>query len=59
MAGLRWVARDFNGHVIGAVSKVVPSYFLPAKAETLSIREALSWIKRHNWSNVCIELNAF
>lgn len=55
---LGWVASDFNRRVIGAVSKVVLGYLLPAEVEALSIKETLNWIKRHNWSNICIESDA-
>uniref|UniRef100_A0A803R3Z0 RNase H type-1 domain-containing protein n=1 Tax=Cannabis sativa TaxID=3483 RepID=A0A803R3Z0_CANSA len=49
------VIRDFHGKLIEARSSLHPGACQPAVVEALSVKEALSWLKMRNLSNVLIE----
>lgn len=49
------IARIADGSCIAAKSCCREGSIAPVLAESLGIREALSWIKHNNWSQVCIE----
>ncbi|XP_062087000.1 uncharacterized protein LOC133793720 [Humulus lupulus] len=49
------LARDELGHPIEALSRCFNGHVAPELAEALGFREALSWIKKHNWPRVILE----
>uniref|UniRef100_A0A803NFH1 Reverse transcriptase domain-containing protein n=1 Tax=Cannabis sativa TaxID=3483 RepID=A0A803NFH1_CANSA len=53
--GIGLVARDSRGFLIEGCTKTFQGNFPPATAEAMGIREALSWIKTRQWTNVDIE----
>ncbi|XP_060963696.1 uncharacterized protein LOC133033111 [Cannabis sativa] len=53
--GTGFVAHDCDGHVMEAFSTISSVSCRPEIAEILSVKEALSWIKRNNKSNVISE----
>ncbi|KAM6559852.1 hypothetical protein CsatA_029091 [Cannabis sativa] len=53
--GTSFVARGYDGRIIEAFSTIFSINCQPEIAEILSVKEALSWIKRHNKSNVILE----
>uniref|UniRef100_A0A803NY05 RNase H type-1 domain-containing protein n=1 Tax=Cannabis sativa TaxID=3483 RepID=A0A803NY05_CANSA len=55
--GFRCIARDHEGDFIEAFQSSKPSVVNPEFAEAVGIKEALSWIKSHGWSNVMVETN--
>ncbi|KAM6589465.1 hypothetical protein CsatA_012070 [Cannabis sativa] len=56
--GFGCVARDTNGMLLEAISASRFGVVKPEIAETIGIKEALSWIERKQWSNVVIETDA-
>ncbi|XP_073153987.1 uncharacterized protein [Henckelia pumila] len=56
--GFGCILRDHLGLVVAAIHGVILGSFSPSTAEALGIREALSWIKDTNVSNVIVESNA-
>ncbi|XP_060961018.1 uncharacterized protein LOC133031516 [Cannabis sativa] len=56
--GFGCVARDTNGLLLEAISESRLGVVKPVIAETIGIKEALSWIERKQWSNVVIETDA-
>uniref|UniRef100_A0A803QI56 Reverse transcriptase n=1 Tax=Cannabis sativa TaxID=3483 RepID=A0A803QI56_CANSA len=53
--GCGLVARDHHGMLIEGKTKLFTGSVSPEVAESIGIREALSWIKRHNWQHVTLE----
>ncbi|KAM6584602.1 hypothetical protein CsatB_011604 [Cannabis sativa] len=53
--GCGLVARDHHGMLIEGKMKLFTGSVSPEVAESIGIREALSWIKRHNWQHVTLE----
>ncbi|XP_060970040.1 uncharacterized protein LOC133037193 [Cannabis sativa] len=53
--GVGLVARDTQGLLIEGCTKLFQGQASAATAEAMGIREALSWIKKKRWTNVCIE----
>lgn len=49
------LARDHRGQPIGALSRCFNGVILPELAEAMGFREALSWLKTHNWSSIILE----
>ena len=49
------VARNSLGHCLGAVARGRCGLVSPEVAETLGIKEALSWVKEKGWQDVIIE----
>ncbi|KAM6569605.1 hypothetical protein CsatB_017590 [Cannabis sativa] len=56
--GFGLVARDHSCRLIEAVSGSRFGAVHPGVAEVIGVKEALSWIKRKQWSNVVVETNA-
>ncbi|XP_060966242.1 uncharacterized protein LOC133034831 [Cannabis sativa] len=56
--GFGCVARDTNGMLLEAISASRFGVVKPEIAETIGIKETLSWIERKQWSNVVIETDA-
>nr|GMD72600.1 uncharacterized protein LOC109192287 [Ipomoea batatas] len=52
------VLRDGEGQFIAASSIPSKGVFNPKEAEAMAIREALSWLKRHNYNFVQVETDA-
>ncbi|KAM6545850.1 hypothetical protein CsatB_026586 [Cannabis sativa] len=52
-----YVARGCDGRIIEAFSTISSVSCRPEIAKILSVKEALSWIKRNNKSNVILEMN--
>lgn len=50
-----YVARNQTGDLLEAKAKCQRGTVNPHVAEALGIREALSWIKNHNWNKVMLE----
>lgn len=57
-AGFGCIIRDHLGYVIAATHGRLPGIQNPSLAEALGIREALSWIKSLNLSNILVESDA-
>ncbi|KAM6576038.1 hypothetical protein CsatB_027875 [Cannabis sativa] len=53
--GTGLIARDCQGKIIEAFSTLHTGVCQPAMAEVMSVKEALSWLKRKNLSNGLIE----
>ncbi|XP_060959266.1 uncharacterized protein LOC133030514 [Cannabis sativa] len=53
--GYALVARDSSANLIEAKTCFQGGYYTAEIVEALGIKEALSWIKRENWTNVQIE----
>lgn len=53
--GYGLIARDHKGHVIEARTRLQQGVVWPEVAESMTIKEALSWIKEMNWSQVELE----
>ncbi|KAM6569414.1 hypothetical protein CsatB_017399 [Cannabis sativa] len=53
--GCGLVARDHFGMLIEGKMALFSGSVTPKVAEAIGIREALSWIKRHNWQQVTLE----
>uniref|UniRef100_A0A803QE18 Reverse transcriptase n=1 Tax=Cannabis sativa TaxID=3483 RepID=A0A803QE18_CANSA len=53
--GFGFIARDFEGRIIEAVSKNNGGNVSPEIAEAYGIKEALSWIKDKGWNKVLVE----
>lgn len=49
------IARDSEGLLIEAKTLVYPHLVTPILAETMAIKEALSWIDRDRWPQVVLE----
>ncbi|KAM6544052.1 hypothetical protein CsatB_008499 [Cannabis sativa] len=56
--GYGCVARDSNGSLLEAIFESRLGVVKPEIAETIGIKEALSWIERKQWPNVVIETDA-
>ncbi|XP_073119607.1 uncharacterized protein [Henckelia pumila] len=56
--GYGCIIRDSSGVVIKAICGCFPGIFTSIMAEAMSIREALSWLKELNISNVIVESDA-
>ncbi|KAM6558367.1 hypothetical protein CsatA_027606 [Cannabis sativa] len=56
--GFGCVTRDTNGMLLEAISASRFGVVKPEIAETIGIKEALSWIERKQWSSVVIETDA-
>lgn len=54
-SGVGLVARDHGGQLILAKSKCYAELMNPMLAETMAIKEALSWAKQIEWMEVTIE----
>lgn len=53
--GLDSVIRDEEGKFVAARGAQWRGNFTPREAEAVAIREALSWLKLHNFDNVHVE----
>lgn len=53
--GFGFVCRGSDGVFLDAVNGNLEAGDDPFLAEALSMREALSWLKERNYSNVCFE----
>ncbi|XP_060967048.1 uncharacterized protein LOC133035200 [Cannabis sativa] len=53
--GVGLVARDTQGMLIEGCTKLFQGQVSPPTAEAMGFREVLSWIKKKQWTNVCIE----
>ncbi|XP_074336620.1 uncharacterized protein LOC141673779 [Apium graveolens] len=49
------VARDYEGRLVEAETKLHYGMASPEKAEVMAIKEALSWIDRMGWTEVIVE----
>ncbi|KAM6542489.1 hypothetical protein CsatB_006936 [Cannabis sativa] len=56
--GYGCVARDSNGSLLETISETRLGVVKPEIAETIGIKEALSWIERKQWPSVVIETDA-
>nr|GMD23989.1 uncharacterized protein LOC109191080 [Ipomoea batatas] len=56
--GFSWVLRDEYGLFVAAGSIPGNGVFTPREAEAMAVREALSWIKDHGYSQVEVETDA-
>ncbi|KAM6553083.1 hypothetical protein CsatB_013845 [Cannabis sativa] len=52
------VARDCHGNIVEAFNQGHVGRVQPEVAEMVDIKEALSWIDRHNWGQVILESNS-
>ncbi|KAM6566185.1 hypothetical protein CsatA_025313 [Cannabis sativa] len=53
--GVGFVARDCGGFLVEGGIKLFHGSTTPEMAEAIGVREALSWIKYHPWTNVTLE----
>ncbi|KAM6564548.1 hypothetical protein CsatB_024546 [Cannabis sativa] len=53
--GYGMVARDEHGFLVEGVSKLCHGHVRPELAEAIGVREALSWIKNKQWTQVTLE----
>uniref|UniRef100_A0A803PQB3 Reverse transcriptase n=1 Tax=Cannabis sativa TaxID=3483 RepID=A0A803PQB3_CANSA len=56
--GYGMVARNNSGILIDGKAGCNPGTFTPEVAEIIGIKEALSWIKSHNWHTVELEIDS-
>ncbi|XP_031127426.1 uncharacterized protein LOC116029515 [Ipomoea triloba] len=56
--GLHQVVRGEGGEVYGMGWRVVGGFYSVREAETVGVREVLSWVKKKGWSKVIVETNA-
>lgn len=56
--GMGCLARDGTGRLMEAFMLEKVGKVQPEIAETIGIKEALSWIDRHSWSNVFMETDS-
>ncbi|KAM6550249.1 hypothetical protein CsatB_000057 [Cannabis sativa] len=56
--GAAAVARDHDGRFIEAFRVLLEGFVDPAIAEVVGVKEALSWIKRHQWGRVEVETDS-
>ncbi|KAM6571333.1 hypothetical protein CsatA_015413 [Cannabis sativa] len=56
--GAAGVARDHDGRFIEAFTVLLEGCVDPVIAEVVGVKEALSWIKRHQWGRVDVETDS-
>ncbi|XP_060974717.1 uncharacterized protein LOC115696753 [Cannabis sativa] len=56
--GVGFIARNSDGRILEAGSKLSFGNVSPEIAEICGIKEALSWIKSNNWHNVSLETDS-
>uniref|UniRef100_A0A803QEL1 Reverse transcriptase domain-containing protein n=1 Tax=Cannabis sativa TaxID=3483 RepID=A0A803QEL1_CANSA len=56
--GVGFIARNSDGRILEAGSKLSFGNVSPEIAEIYGIKEALSWIKSNNWHNVSLETDS-
>ncbi|KAM6547177.1 hypothetical protein CsatB_018853 [Cannabis sativa] len=56
--GISFIARNSDGRILEAGSKLSFGNVSPEIAEICGIKEALSWIKSNNWHNVSLETDS-
>lgn len=56
--GFGWVLRDDHGTFKAAKCTPWKGVYSPKEAEAIAVREALSWLKAHNYDKVTVEIDA-
>ncbi|XP_030486875.2 uncharacterized protein LOC115703783 [Cannabis sativa] len=56
--GMGCLARNHAGQVLEAFTSSEEGIVRPEIVEIIGIKEALSWIRRHNWQNVLLETDS-
>ncbi|XP_019181631.1 PREDICTED: uncharacterized protein LOC109176680 [Ipomoea nil] len=56
--GMGWIIRDEMGVLMAAKSSTYSGYFDVKEAETVSIREALSWVKALGYGDIDVETDS-